>query len=535
MIKRRDFLKIAGAAGGLGALKPIQVLGSRYQTSSDYFTVHPFIENHPEAVFIMRTDVDSIDSNDQIKSTAYEFSHSVFIPSDEAGIPLTHNIAIKPNLTSRCCVDDRPCEHIGIVTNVYFTEGVIEGIKNLGISGSQIYMCEVNAWGQQEAIGYAEMAERTGTNRRTATSSESEYVTWVEYPEGVAMRRIPYIWPINSPNSWLLNLATFKTHGMGLTLTLKNHQGSVAGGYQGFCSAMSGLLGLPTANRNPNANADITALFNSHKDTIPRWDKPGSSYNSGIGMEVWVHRTLDNHSATPTGLCVIDGIIGRECNGFQYGPHPDPNDYNGYGINYLSNIIIFGKDPFRTDIIGKWIGGHEPGNFGLFHIAIERGLSDVLNPRSIPVYEWNPVTNEATLTPLDDFERTPLLTFYLQRDYDGQTENVYHLCDEEFDYSSVGIETEYMPELPGAYILQQNRPNPFNPNTTIEYHLPEAGNVSIGIFNSRGQRVDVLVDGYRKRGYHMAVWNAGNHSSGTYYYRFITRNFKETKKMILLK
>ena len=58
MIDRRDFLKIAATASGMGLVRPIPVLARRSRTSSGYFSVHPFIESHPEAVFIMHTDVD---------------------------------------------------------------------------------------------------------------------------------------------------------------------------------------------------------------------------------------------------------------------------------------------------------------------------------------------------------------------------------------------------------------------------------------------------------------------------------------------
>ena len=89
---------------------------------------------------------------------------------------------------------------------------------------------------------------------------------------------------------------------------------------------------------------------------------------------------------------------------------------------------------FRVDIITHWLAGHEPGNFGLFHIGIERGVSNVLDPHDIPVYLWE--NGKAKLVKLDSLKRTPLLTYYLRRNNDGQNEEKYHMCDEPFDYSS---------------------------------------------------------------------------------------------------
>ncbi|HUT62543.1 MAG TPA: hypothetical protein VMZ04_01170 [Anaerolineae bacterium] len=53
----------------------------------------------------------------------------------------------------------------------------------------------------------------------------------------------------------------------------------------------------------------------------------------------------------------------------------------------MTNIIIFEKNRFNVDIIGHWLAEHEPGNFGLFILAIERGYISKLNLYDIPVYE----------------------------------------------------------------------------------------------------------------------------------------------------
>jgi hypothetical protein len=98
----------------------------------------------------------------------------------------------------------------------------------------------------------------------------------------------------------------------------------------------------------------------------------------------------------------------------------------------LTNVLLFGVDPFRVDVIGTWLAGHEPGNFGLFHIARERGLLAALNPREIPLYLWQDgAPREASLA---DLPRFPLQTPYLRRDYGGQQEPLYHMVDEPFSY-----------------------------------------------------------------------------------------------------
>ncbi len=88
-------------------------------------------------------------------------------------------------------------------------------------------------------------------------------------------------------------------------------------------------------------------------------------------------------------------------------------------------------------------------------------------------------------------------------------------------------------EIPSEFALSQNYPNPFNPSTTISYSLPMTANVSLGVFNTLGQQVALLVNERKEAGYYQVTWNA-NVSSGFYFYRLQAGEFVETRKMILL-
>ena len=120
------------------------------------------------------------------------------------------------------------------------------------------------------------------------------------------------------------------------------------------------------------------------------------------------------------GLNIIEGIYGRDGDGF------------GVGNDYMTNMVMFSKDRFKLDMIGMWLGGHEPGNVNLFRIAKERGLLDTFNPWEVPVYEWvegqQPVRRQLT-----DFQRTPLVTYYLG--HPGEPK--YHLVNDAFDYAKI--------------------------------------------------------------------------------------------------
>lgn len=85
------------------------------------------------------------------------------------------------------------------------------------------------------------------------------------------------------------------------------------------------------------------------------------------------------------------------------------------------------------------------------------------------------------------------------------------------------------------FSLSQNYPNPFNPSTTINFGLPEPGNVKITIYNQLGQVVETLINKEFDAGYHEIEWNAARYSTGVYFYTINAGNFKSVKKMLLLK
>jgi hypothetical protein len=95
-------------------------------------------------------------------------------------------------------------------------------------------------------------------------------------------------------------------------------------------------------------------------------------------------------------------------------------------------------------------------------------------------------------------------------------------------------------QLPSSFVLAQNYPNPFNPMTVIRYSLSRRSPVEITVFNVLGQEVTTLVDETRPAGAYETTWDGTDRSgqrvsSGIYFYRVNAGDFRETRKMILLK
>lgn len=90
-------------------------------------------------------------------------------------------------------------------------------------------------------------------------------------------------------------------------------------------------------------------------------------------------------------------------------------------------------------------------------------------------------------------------------------------------------------ELPVRLVLEQNYPNPFNPRTQIRYGLPEAGPVRVGVYNTLGQEVRVLIDGWQEAGWHEVAFDGIDLPSGAYYYRVQLGQTEATRLMLLVK
>ena len=89
--------------------------------------------------------------------------------------------------------------------------------------------------------------------------------------------------------------------------------------------------------------------------------------------------------------------------------------------------------------------------------------------------------------------------------------------------------------IPNEFALKQNYPNPFNPSTVIRYQLPVNSLVTLKVYNVLGQAVATLVDEIQDAGYKSVTWNASSYPSGVYYFRIVSSNFSDVKKMLLLK
>ena len=89
--------------------------------------------------------------------------------------------------------------------------------------------------------------------------------------------------------------------------------------------------------------------------------------------------------------------------------------------------------------------------------------------------------------------------------------------------------------IPSKFEIINLYPNPFNPQINIEYNLPTTSNVSVSIYNVKGQEITKLVDSIQSTGYHKVTWFATNQNSGIYFVQITADNDVINRKMMYLK
>ena len=112
-------------------------------------------------------------------------------------------------------------------------------------------------------------------------------------------------------------------------------------------------------------------------------------------------------------------------------------------------------------------------------------------------------------------------------------------CD-NFSISLAPTSVAGPPSQPRGLMLHPNFPNPFNPETTIRYEMPDGGSVYLAIYNQLGQKVRTLVNASQAPGIHSVTWDGrdsagGQVASGVYLYFLRSGTFSQSRKMLLLR
>nr|MBC8278113.1 T9SS type A sorting domain-containing protein [FCB group bacterium] len=216
--------------------------------------------------------------------------------------------------------------------------------------------------------------------------------------------------------------------------------------------------------------------------------------------------------------------------------------------------------PFGTPIVIPAAGGSFDYNIDIGNTGISIAVFDVWIEVVLPdgtVYGPLILRNNITLNPGGSIIRDMTQTIpgaapvgdYIYRCNAGMYPAAV-MASDEFPFEKSGVDASSGGEwlldgwegplalestLPSVYELRQNQPNPFNPETNIEFGLPQAGKVEILVFNLLGRQVAELQNGFMAAGYHTVTFDASTMSSGVYFYMMKTADHTQVKKMLLVK
>lgn len=336
---------------------------------------------HPDAVFVRRTQVKSYTSRKQFHQAGYDMAAEMFAASDAA--PDRRTFVLKPNVVISRIRDPKTGKLLGgdqgIVTDADFLAGIVQRLQELG--AGKIIVAEGGGPTPMAPTfkdrGYERMAREMGIELADLNKEIGQYgadeINWTPV-DGVVFKEIPFVRPVNDPDVVFINVPTMKTHNLGvISLCGKALQGTIEMGYRHFCNEIAAVYGYgDTVDTRrayqPGMVEQVEKLFAKHRDEgLPRWDQEGSRY------EGYAQRTCDTVTAIDSFFNIVEGIVGRDGTAFNQGK------------DHLCNLSLAGASPVSVDAVTAYLMGHDPTKVGYLKVAAERGLGRI-DPQDIPVY-----------------------------------------------------------------------------------------------------------------------------------------------------
>ena len=278
-------------------------------------------------------------------------------------------------------------------------------------------------------------------------------------------------------------------------------------GYAVYASAESDLVLIPFQEQDSSAQrvANIDGWYLNLKAESPNFFRHaaqiGRHENASNGQDLYDTPQLPDINETISLLMDLNGN-----SSFRYTKDiRDLDEFNG-----VWNLRLDGNSDERSMVLSGVLKGSIPEGLRIAIVDIqERKVShEILNQGLV-------------------IKKDPNLAYDLK------------LVAGDIDYVATMTE-EILNNIPSVYSLSQNYPNPFNPITKMNYALPKRSRVIISVYNVLGQEVTTLLNKEQDYGYHTVTWNGTDRigkqvASGVYFARLTTKNFSQTKKMLMLK
>ena len=340
---------------------------------------------------------------------------------------------------------------------------------------------------------------------------------------GYVIAGLSYIGGPGNGEVWLL-----KTDSLGDTLWTRKYGGIYADLGYSLRQTRDGGYVITGWTGSSGARTDVWLLkTDSLGDTL--WTRTYGGTDSDFGYSV--QQTLD-------GGYVIVGF------GFSFGPHTDiyfiKTDENGLVIAQKDGAVLSidapGDTVFSDSSYGVMATVQNLGNVVLTFdvVATIDGYVDTFQVSGLgPGYTREATFKDWLVPPADSATYTMTVCSYVQNDIDSTND-----CAQKtiFAYNPLGVEESSTVDVRDLrFRLLQNEPNPFHGGTVIGYSLPVGGAVALEIYDITGGLVKTLVDEHHELGLYQVRWEPKGRANGIYFYRLQAGEFRDTKKMILVR
>lgn len=199
----------------------------------------------------------------------------------------------------------------------------------------------------------------------------------------------------------------------------------------------------------------------------------------------------------------------------------------GEVIDLVSDPGCIDEDPFAYGYIGWMVD--EIGLIPIASINTEGGdTSIVIAGIEKGTVQVEGIAFKARYVQFNVNSFTPL-------SWTESTERLFEAAIEWVMDAATSVDGQHTANTPSKFSLSQNYPNPFNPTTIISYNLPKSDYVELKVYDMLGREISTLVNEQKSAGKYDVKFDASGLASGMYFYKIITNDFRQIKKMMLVR